>query len=278
MIINPGRRNPAGGAGDSPAPPSSPGWQTPHVGLTPNSLKQASGAPRRSYLRWRYRSADPVAKAMLEAHAYRPALLRFMRAVGHDPDLLHRAEIDADAIVIDVGAYVGEWSEPVAERYDPTIYAFEPNSRARRQFETRLAHFDKVQLFDFGLGGRDEVVDLGLAGPGSSVYDQAGAFGTDQVQIRDVVAVLDELGLDHVDLLKLNIEGSEYDLFDRLIETGWLERIRLVSVQFHDWVPDAARRRRDIRRQLARTHEEAWNYPWVWEYWRQPAAGYGRGP
>jgi FkbM family methyltransferase len=248
------------------------------VGLTPYSLKKATTFPQRSYRRWRYRSADPLAKAMLEAFSYRRAMLEFMGAVAVDPDLLHRAEIDADATVLDVGAYVGEWSEPVAQRYDPTIYAFEPGSPSRRRFEQTLAGFEKVQLFDYGLGGRDQVVDLSLAGPGSNVFDLAGTFGTEPVQIRDVASVLDELGLDHVDLLKVNIEGGEYDLFDRLIETDWLPRIRLVSVQFHDWIPGAARRRRSIRRELARTHEEAWNYPWVWEFWSQPAAGYGRGP
>jgi hypothetical protein len=91
------------------------------------------------------------------------------------------------------------------------------------------------------------------------------------VQIRDVVGVLDELGIREVDLLKVNIEGGEYDLFDRLIETDWLRSVRLVSVQFHEWHPKAYRRRRAIRRALARSHTEVWCYSWVWEYWSRTA-------
>jgi hypothetical protein len=67
----------------------------------------------------------------------------------------------------------------------------------------------------------------------------------------------------------VNIEGGEYDLFDRLIDIGWLPRVRSVLVQFHEWHPQAYRRRRAIRRALRRSHDEAWNYPFVWELWRR---------
>jgi aryl-alcohol dehydrogenase-like predicted oxidoreductase len=92
------------------------------------------------------------------------------------------------------------------------------------------------------------------------------------VDERDVARALDELGLEEVDLLKLNIEGGEYDVLDRLAESHWLPRIRQVSVQFHEWLPHAHLRRQRNRRALARTHVERWCYPWVWEFWeRRPS-------
>ncbi|MGH8977302.1 MAG: FkbM family methyltransferase, partial [Acidimicrobiia bacterium] len=72
-----------------------------------------------------------------------------------------------------------------------------------------------------------------------------------------------------VDLCKVNIEGGEYDLFDRLIETVWLARIRILLIQFHEWHPNAYARRRAIRRAFSRTHDEVWDYPFVWEMWRR---------
>jgi hypothetical protein len=71
--------------------------------------------------------------------------------------------------------------------------------------------------------------------------------------------------------MKVNIEGGEYDLFDRLVETDRLPRVQLVSVQFHEWHPHAHRRRRAIRRALRRSHQEVWCYPWVWELWQRRA-------
>ena len=96
-------------------------------------------------------------------------------------------------------------------------------------------------------------------------------FGTTTVAVRDVAAVLAELGIGEIDLMKVNIEGAEFDLLDRLLETDWVPRIRNLSVQFHEWHPDAPRRRRAIRAALSQTHDEVWCYPWVWELWRARA-------
>jgi hypothetical protein len=123
-------------------------------------------------------------------------------------------------------------------------------------------------VFEYGLGGADRTVALGLAGPGSSVYEPDGMFGTAHARVRDVVSVLDELGIDTVDLLKVNIEGAEFELFERLITAGRLGRMRQVSVQFHEWHPKAHARRAAIRRALRVDHDEVWCYPWIWELWR----------
>jgi hypothetical protein len=42
-------------------------------------------------------------------------------------------------------------------------------------------------------------------------------------------------------------------------------------VQFHEFHPKAYRRRRHNRRSLARSHQQVWDYPWIWEYWRRTA-------
>ena len=66
---------------------------------------------------------------------------------------------------------------------------------------------------------------------------------------------------------------AEYDVLDRMLDTGWARRTRLLSVQFHEWHPHAHRRRRQIRRRLSATHDEVWCYPWVWELWRRRPDG-----
>ena len=128
-------------------------------------------------------------------------------------------------------------------------------------------------MYGYGLGRSTGTAQLALDGPGASTFTRESPFGSVPVEIRDVAAVFDELELDHIDLLKVNIEGGEYDLFDRLDECGWLPRVDLVSVQFHEWHPHAYRRRRSVRRALRRDHEQVWSYPWVWELWRRTSRG-----
>ena len=239
-------------------------------------IRRLARAPRAAYYRRRLPAdADPYGTAVLELHSYSRAIAGFMEATVANRDLLVDVDLEPGAIVIDAGAYVGEWSENLLRRTSPEIHAFEPAPRAVEQLRARLDADPRVHVHPYGLGGADQTAVLDDAGPGSSIYHDGTAppVGT-EVVVRDVVAVLDELGLDHIDLLKVNIEGAEYDLFDRLAESRWLERTRVISVQFHEWLPHAHRRRREIRRAFARTHTETWGYPWIWELWeRSPTAG-----
>jgi FkbM family methyltransferase len=235
------------------------------------TIKKALLKPRTAYMRRKEKELDPFGRRSLELHYYRRSFYDFIAATVAKPDLLFDVDVDERSVVLDIGAYDGEWSEQVSRRYGSTIYAFEPDPTSFRRMAARLVDQPNVVPLRYGLGDTDQTAALALDGPGSSIYSQSGLFGTAQVQLREVTSVLDELGIEHVDLLKVNIEGGEYDLLDRLIEAAWLPRIRLVSVQFHEWHPNAYRRRRSIRRALRRHHQEAWNYPWVWEYWRRTA-------
>jgi FkbM family methyltransferase len=233
------------------------------------TTKRVLLAPRTAYMRHKAKDMSPLGRRMLEQQYYRRPMYEFMAATAADPDILVNADIDERSIVLDVGAFVGEWSEKISKRYGSTIYAFEPNPLVSRALTRRLSDHPNVVQLESGLGSADHVANLTLAGPGSSIYTVDPELDTAEVQIRDVVGMLDELGIAEIDLLKVNIEGGEYDLFDRLIETDWLPNIGLVSVQFHEWHPKAYRRRRAIRRALARSHTELWCYPWVWEYWQR---------
>lgn len=233
------------------------------------SLKKTILTPRTVYMRRKEKDMDGVARTMFELHYYRRPLYDFTAATMANPDILVDVDIDRDSLVLDVGAFNGDWSQKIWDRYRPTIHGFEPAPSGYQAMAKRFYGNEKVNAYEYGLGGGDSDASLALKGPGSSIYDQPGRFGSVDVHIRDVVNVLDELEITDVDLLKVNIEGGEYDLLDRLAESGRLRRMRLVLIQFHEWHPRAYQRRRQNRRALQQSHDEVWNYPWVWEYWRR---------
>ena len=212
---------------------------------------------------------DAPARVWLEHFSYSRAIYAFLRARTVNPQLIVNFDLDERSVVIDAGAYVGDWTATLTQRFGSAVYAFEPNPKAFVRFHERVAALQNVQAYDYGLGARDEKRTLTLQGPGSSVYHTSSTHDATIVEIRDVAAVLDELGLDHVDLLKLNIEGGEYDVLERLAESGWLERVGVILVQFHEWIPNAHRRRRTLRRALRQTHSQLWVYPWIWEAWHR---------
>jgi FkbM family methyltransferase len=217
---------------------------------------------------------------MFEVNYYRKPLYAFTGATMRNPDILIDADLDSSSLVLDVGAYVGAWAAKVSDRYGCTVHAYEPASAALRQAGKELQGRAKIHLHAYGLGAADVTARMALAGPGSSIHTATSPMGSyEDITIRDVAAVLDELGADQIDLLKVNIEGGEFDLFDRLVETGWMPRIRQTMIQFHEFHPNAYRRRRRVLRALRRTHTEVWNYPWVWEFWqRRGLAASSAGP
>ncbi len=177
-------------------------------------------------------------------------------------------------IVMDVGGDTGVWAMELYQRYAPRLYVFEPNPRSVEILRERFKDLN-AEIFPFGLGSSNETCRLSDDGMGSSVYDASlnyDAANKFDIQIRDVQEVFEELDVAEVDLIKINIEGGEYDLLPRLIETGMIRRCRIVRVQFHDWFPNAFALRQNIVNELAKTHDVEWSYPLVWESWirREP--------
>jgi FkbM family methyltransferase len=170
--------------------------------------------------------------------------------------------------VIDVGAFCGEGTEDIFELYGCQVYAFEPCPSFYRELEARFSDNPRVVTMPIGLGSADAVSPMQLMGPGSTVGGESDdEIASVDVSIRDVAAVLEELGLERIDLMEINIEGAEYDLLEQLIETGWSGRVRYLLIQFHEWYPCAHIRRWRIRRKLRATHDQVWNHPWIFELW-----------
>jgi FkbM family methyltransferase len=237
--------------------------------------KKALLRPRTAWRRRRTPDADPYIRAALEAHYYRKPMWDFIHATAAQPDILVAFDVPIGGHVVDVGAYDGHWSEQVLDRNPGAIaWAFEPDPTAQKRLRRCLGDRSDAHILAYGLADADRTAALTLEGPGSSIYagGAAGTFGVADIELREADRALRSLSIDEIALLKVNIEGAEFDLFDHLIATGWLPRCDQLLIQFHEWHPRARARRRRIRRALRRSHDEVWNYDFMWERWqRRPA-------
>ena len=112
---------------------------------------------------------------------------------------------------------------------------------------------------------RNEHAKIFLSANASSTFGEESA--SESIELRDAAEVLPALGVDHIDLIKINIEGGEYELLERLLDTGLARHIGHLQVQFHRFVPGAAERRERIRARLKETHVLHYDYDFVWESW-----------
>jgi hypothetical protein len=67
--------------------------------------------------------------------------------------------------------------------------------------------------------------------------------------------------------MKINIEGGEFELLERLIETGLIATIENLQVQFHNFEVGAPKRMAELQAALGRTHTPTYQYEFVWENW-----------
>jgi FkbM family methyltransferase len=197
-----------------------------------------------------------------------PFLLEVKRWFDAKGDTTLRLDypLDADSIVFDVGGYKGDFAAAVHSRYGCQVHIFEPLQRYYDECVERFAGNPKIVCHRYGLGAADTMLDISENADASSFV--AGRPGdSTKCEIRSVADVTAALGISRIDLLKLNIEGGEFEVLPALLDAVIMERVRFVQVQFHNFVPDAVDRRAEIRRRLGATHDEMWNFEFVWESW-----------
>ena len=104
----------------------------------------------------------------------------------------------------------------------------------------------------------------------SSVYQDEHNSSFETVSIKSVAEELSCLDFSKYNsvLLKLNIEGGEYEVLADLLESHFIDKITFIQIQFHDFMPDAENMRASLRRKLAKTHVESWCFDFIWESWR----------
>lgn len=192
-------------------------------------------------------------------------ILRWRRDRG-DQTLRLNYPLLREDVVFDLGGFVGDFAEAIHRRYGCTVYLFEPVQSFFSACQARFAGNEKIHCFNYGLSSAKQTLHISLAGDASSIARNI----TDQleaVQLERFDEFLCRFDVQKIALLKMNIEGGEFDVLEHLIETGNIARVQYLQVQFHDFAENALARRDRIRAALAQTHRLDWSYHFVWESW-----------
>jgi FkbM family methyltransferase len=181
--------------------------------------------------------------------------------------------------VMDFGGYIGEWADRVLTQYPgASVHMFEPHPKFAQGLLEKYASDPRVHLHDVALGSENGMLPLSDAADGSSaVAAHERSFEARTIAVRDFFAKWD---LPRIDLVKINIEGGEYDLLPALLDSRDIARVGRLQVQFHLFDEDLIAVRDGIRTRLEATHDCVWCYPFVWEEWRlktSPKAGLKTG-
>lgn len=224
---------------------------------------------------------------MSRLHAtYRMARVRFRQLTGDEPKIpvsvkiplefhgndycgwaIPKNFLNASSLVVDVG--VGEdisFTQSLIETYGCQAEGFDPTPRAA-EFIDELRPFN-FKLHRFGLSDRSGSAIFNL--PTNEQYVSGSIIAAEhlegqkiQVNLLDLADLFAAIGADTIDILKIDIEGSEYDVLKSAAFIENASRIRAICIEFHHrWKEFGASKTADAVRRLQQLGFEcAWASP-----------------
>ena len=182
----------------------------------------------------------------MAAHAYRGKPV-YYRPGSSDAEIIYKVMLapgrqaeywlpsGADpGVVLDIGANIGTATLYFAGRFPRArIWSIEPIHDNFTLLARNVAGYPNVTAVEVALGTRDETADMRPSDSASnfggySFHEEGTRDGECcRVTVKTPLTLLDELSLRHVDVIKVDTEGSEYDILHGfgpsvLSETGWV--------------------------------------------------------
>jgi FkbM family methyltransferase len=138
--------------------------------------------------------------------------------------------------ILDLGANIGLSVIYFKSRFpDATIIAVEPDPENFRMLQNNTQAYSNVHCLNYGIWNKQAFLEIKDPGFGKwalmlSETDQKSESTVEATSINDILA---KFGIDKIDILKIDIEGSEKELFENNYE-HWLPLVNTLIIELHD--------------------------------------------
>jgi len=213
--------------------------------------------------RWRFRFLD-----YWRRKRKRRAGRRWGRDKGiHAKRLRFSYDLGPQSVVFDCGAYLGDFAAELAQRYQCEVFCFEPMTRHFEQLSKRFANSSRIVCLNYGIAANSRAEQISVEGEASSLFRTKASAEIETVRFVGLDEALKLAGGRKIDLLKLNIEGGEFELLETILARNLASHFRHIQVQFHQVIPDYHERWLKIRAGLAKSHHLTYDFYFVFENW-----------
>lgn len=152
-------------------------------------------------------------------------------------------KLNKDSVILDFGANIGEVSDHIYNKYKCNIYAYEPNVACYNYMKKRFINNDKIKIFNLAVSNYSGNSFLYFHKDAAANNDERFIQGATLRKEKDNISENKKIevkainiseilnSFKKIDLIKIDIEGSEYSILPELIKNR--NKINIVLCEMH---------------------------------------------
>lgn len=164
----------------------------------------------------------------------------FNEIVSHGAYSNQWVDVEKNDVVVDIGFNYGLFSTTSMIKKPSRIIGFEPNPKLVKIFKDNFKD-ETIEVYNYAVSDVDKKVTFYENGDSamSSIKENVHVENrTDEIQIDaiGINTIFNSFNLERIDYLKVDCEGSEFEIFDSMSEDFLSTKIRKTAIEFHNFV------------------------------------------
>jgi|10_taG_2_1085330.scaffolds.fasta_scaffold04421_10 FkbM family methyltransferase len=143
-------------------------------------------------------------------------------------------------VVVDIGAHIGIFARKIKNVFpSSTVYSFEPLEENFEMLKKNTEELDNVFIENCAIGGSRYASGFkycgkhGLNNSGGTHVLWSDSKEDSNMPQLSLSEIFQKYDFDTIDILKLDCEGSEYEILPAAYEAGLLDRVRYLVFEYH---------------------------------------------
>lgn len=141
--------------------------------------------------------------------------------------------------ILDLGGYIGLASTYLSHKYPNARIALvepDPDNYIIARLNTR--QFKKIECVNYGVWSRkcDLTISKKVNGDWGTMFREVleNEDVSPIIHSMSIIDLMDMFNMDHIDFLKIDIEGSEKEIFSHYRSEEWIKKSKVISCELHD--------------------------------------------
>lgn len=179
--------------------------------------------------------------------------------------LKYEMNFKSNGLILDIGSYVGEYTKKLLDKNPKmTFWLYEPIPEYYRACLVRFKDRENVSVYQKAVSADGRDIRMQIDGLRSrqelKTNDEVLEFAS--INIQEIFDSVSE-----IELLKMNIEGMEYECLNQLILSNSLIKANYLLIQFHNFESEAEKKRNLVIKAIEEDFTNVFTFEWIWELW-----------